>query len=92
MLGTNQQFDALVGQMDRQIGGLERALLDGKATTTAAPALEELWAKRRAVKLLLLNRRIEAAKRVVDFNRWRDGDGALYLCTGSPAAKRRQAG
>jgi hypothetical protein len=27
----------------------------------------------------MLNRRVEASKKVVDFRRWRDGDGALHL-------------
>jgi hypothetical protein len=39
-----------------------------------------MWQKRRAVRLLLRNRTIEAAKPIVDFQKWRDGNGALYLC------------
>ena len=76
MLGTNRQFEALMLGLNARIATLERAVLSGTAGLQAS-VLEDLWARRRSLKLLVLNRRVEGAKRVVDFNRWRDGDGAL---------------
>jgi hypothetical protein len=89
MLGTNRQFQSLLRQVDSQIGATERAIAHGEAPGRLAASLEELWARRRALKLLLLNRKVEAAKRVVDFRRWRDGNGALYLCVDAPAPSKR---
>jgi hypothetical protein len=80
MLGTNRQFETLLRHLDSQIAGMERMLVNGSPAGNAAPALEDLWQKRRTLKLLLLNRKIEAAKPLVDFGKWRDGNGALYLC------------
>jgi hypothetical protein len=80
MVGTNRQFETLLRHLDGQIAGMERVLVNGAGAGEAAPQLEDLWQKRRALKLLLLNRKIEAAKSIVDFQRWRDGNGALYLC------------
>jgi hypothetical protein len=90
MLGTNGQFESMLRQVDSQIGTMERALTQGgEQPSRLASALEELWAKRRALKLLLLNRKVEAAKKIVDLQRWRDGNGALYLAQAPSAAKQR---
>jgi hypothetical protein len=89
MVGTNGQFQSILYQVDSQIGALERAVADGDTPGRMAPALEELWARRRALKLLLLNRKVEAARKVVDFQRWRDGNGALHLCTASRTPPQR---
>jgi hypothetical protein len=80
MLGTNRQFETLLHHLDGQIAGMEGMLVHGAAGDDAAPRLEDMWQKRRALKLLLLNRKLESAKPVVDFQKWRDGNGALYLC------------
>ena len=89
MLGTNDQFQSILCRIDSQIGALERAIADGDTPGRMAPALEKLWARRRALKLLLLNRKVEAARKVVDFQRWRDGNGVLYLCAAQPARPKR---
>jgi hypothetical protein len=89
MLGTNGQFQSILCQIDSQIGALERAVADGETPGRAAPALEALWARRRALKLLLLNRQVEAARKVVDFRRWCDGNGAIYLCAPPPSRPKR---
>ena len=78
MLGTNRQFETLMLALNGRIANLERAVLSGTAGSSAS-MLEDLWARRRSLKLLVLNRRVEAAKPVVDFQRWRDGNGALDL-------------
>ena len=51
--------------------------------------LEELCARRRSLRLLILNRRVEAAKPVVDFQTWRDGNGAIHLCAAPLGGKRK---
>lgn len=38
-----------------------------------APTLQELRDMRLRLRLLLINREVEAAKKVVDFRGWRDG-------------------
>jgi hypothetical protein len=93
MLGTTRQFETLLRHLDGQIAGMERMLVSGAGAREAAPQLEDMWQKRRALKLLLLNRKIEAAKPLVDFQRWRDGNGALYLCAAAaePAKVRQKA-
>jgi hypothetical protein len=78
MLGTNRQFEALIDRIEIQIESLERSARDGPAERDGA-MLDELCTRRQALRLLLLNRRVEAAKPVVDFEAWRDGNGAIYL-------------
>jgi hypothetical protein len=81
MLGSNKHFEELLRSLDAQIATMENLLGHNAPAAGLASSLEELWAQRRLIKLLMLNRRIEASKRVVDFQRWRDGNGALHLCT-----------
>jgi hypothetical protein len=89
MLGTNRQFESLLRTLDHQIVVMEKLLVQGRSPVGVASSLEELWSHRRMLKLLLLNRRIEATKPVVDFQKWRDGNGALYLCAAKAAEVRR---
>jgi len=88
MLETNGQFESLIRSLDSQIAKLERSVLQGTAGR-AGTMLDELWARRRSLRLLILNRRVEAAKPVVDFQKWRDGNGAIYLCVAPLGAKRK---
>ncbi len=88
MLGTNRQLEALMLGLDARIADLERAILAGTAGSNAA-MLEDLWTRRRSFRLLVLNRRAEAAKPVVDFQKWRDGNGAIHLCA-LPAERARK--
>ena len=76
---TNRHFETLLQTLERQIPRVEAALVKGSNSSQLADGLAELWARRRIVKLLMLNRRVEASKKIVDFRRWRDGDGALHL-------------
>jgi hypothetical protein len=79
MPGTNRQIEALMRALDPRIADLERAILTGAAGARAT-TLEDLWARRRALRLLVHSRRVEAAEPVVDFEKWRDGNGAIHLC------------
>jgi len=88
MLGTDAQFRALIRRLDFRIAALRQSA----AAERGGPAralLEELAAQRQSLCLVLINRRVEAAKTVVDYQKWRDGDGALYLCFGSAERKRK---
>jgi hypothetical protein len=87
MLGTNREFEAMIRNLDARIAGLERVVLDG-GTGHADGKLEELWARRRSLRLLILNRQVEADKDVVDFQKWRDGNGAIRLCLVPPLRRR----
>jgi len=90
MLGTNCQFEALILGLDARIAKLERSILQGAAGSSAT-MIEDLWARRRSLRLLVLNRRVEAAKPLVDFQRWRDGNGAIHLCAGPQERPRKLA-
>jgi hypothetical protein len=90
MLGTNRQFEALISSLDTQIAKLEHSVLNGTAGRAGA-MLDELWTRRRSLRLLILNRRVEAAKAVVDFQKWRDGNGAIYLCAAAIDGRRSSA-
>jgi hypothetical protein len=88
MLGTNRQFEALIHSLETQIAKLEHSVQLGTAGRAGA-MLEELCARRRSLRLLILNRRVEAAKPVVDFQTWRDGNGAIHLCLAPSGGKRK---
>lgn len=78
MLGTNRDYQTMVEEIDHKIADRERAMLSGRLVAGTAATLSDLRETRQTIKMLLLNRRIEASKRVVDLARWKDGNGALY--------------
>jgi hypothetical protein len=79
MLGTNKQVKTALDRVERRIPDLEAALMIEGRRPELATALAELWARRRLLRQLLRVRTVEARKDVVDFRKWRDGDGALQL-------------
>lgn len=81
MLGTNSQFEVLLHQLDDEIGRLERVVQREGASGGRGALLEEMWARRQTLRQLRSNRRAEASKRVVDFRKWCDGDGAIQRFT-----------
>jgi hypothetical protein len=87
MLGRNRDYEAMIADIDRKIEERERAMLSGRLIGGAAASLSDLRETRQTIRMLLLNRRIQAAKRVVDFARWKDGDGALYRQRKSAAGR-----
>ena len=72
---TNHYFRTRLHVLDAQLKQLERYGQD----KLRAAALERLHEEREVVNLVLLNRRVEAAKPVVDFRRWRSANGATQL-------------
>ena len=91
MLGRNRDYEAMIADIDQKIDERERAMLSGRLVAGTAATLSDLRETRQTIKMLLLNRRIEAAKRVVDFARWKDGNGALYRRPRSAAGRAAPA-
>jgi len=81
MLGTNSQIEVLLLQLEDEIGRLERLIRREGVVAGRSELLKEMWARRRTLRQLMARRRIEAAKPVVDFQKWRDGGGAIQLFT-----------
>jgi hypothetical protein len=88
MLPTNQYFRSQLKVVDSRLKQLERF---GTERVRAA-ALEQLREEREILNLVLLNRRVEAAKRVVDLRRWRTANGALALAEDETEVKAALAG
>jgi hypothetical protein len=88
MLPTNQYFRGELRVVDARLKQLE-----GYGTgRVRAAALEQLREEREILNLILLNRRVEAAKPVVDLARWRSANGAVALAEPTPARKAARAG
>lgn len=79
MSGTNRQIKTALRAVEQQIPHLEAAILVEGRRPDLAGGLSELWARRRILRQYLRTRRDEAQKDVVDFLKWRDGDGARQL-------------
>jgi hypothetical protein len=82
MLPTN-------ADIHHQLQVVEARLRQLECTRTGrgrAAALAQLRREREMLTVALLNRRVEAAKRVVDLARWRTANGALM-----PAGEGRRA-
>lgn len=74
MLPTNRYFRSQLQIVDARLRQLERS-----GSGRALAALPQLREEREILNLVLLNRRVEAARRVVDLRRWRTANGALVL-------------
>jgi hypothetical protein len=71
MPATTQKVRQEIAQIDRLIGDIEAKPRDRRLAWSAL--LEELREERELLSLLILNRRMEATKKVVNLRRWRDG-------------------
>jgi hypothetical protein len=87
VIGTSRQLETILHGLQRQILTIERTAANAACGAALAPVLKDMRAKQRALMLLLINRKLEAMKPVVDFQKWRDGHGALYLCWGGGASE-----
>jgi hypothetical protein len=83
MLATNGEFEAIARRLDQTIARLDAAMSNGVDVPSAAEWCDYLVRRRRAIDLLLINRRLEASRPVVEFARWADGNGALYAAAES---------
>lgn len=95
MLGTNGELRTLLEHIDREVRQHERDIRwGGQPDSTVVGRLGELRGVRRLLLRVLLNRRAEASKKVVDLALWLNGSGALYETfrqPKGPAAKRGSA-
>ena len=79
MLTTNRHFEAELEKLNRQFAKIEAGQLGGPKSAALSSLLADLNIRRSAVRLVLLRRRIEAAKKVVDLKTWREGGEAMQL-------------
>ena len=89
MLPTNHYYRTKMRQLDAQVRQLELQM-EMSGSPALLPAVEELRIEREVFNLILLNRRVEAARAVVDLRRWRDANGAAALVV-APADQDRSA-
>jgi hypothetical protein len=75
MLPTNEHFRNRLRIVEARLKQLER---HGTGRVRAA-AVEQLREEREILNLILLNRRVEGAKPVVNLDRWRSANGAVAL-------------
>jgi hypothetical protein len=71
MTGTTQRLRHEIAQLDRLISDIEAKPREKRAAWLNL--LEELREEREMLNLVVLNRRMEAAKKIVSLRRWRDG-------------------
>jgi hypothetical protein len=71
MQGTTERVKAEIAQIDRLIVDIEAKPQDKRMAWSHL--LEELREEREVLNLLILNRRVEASKKIVELRRWRDG-------------------
>lgn len=74
MTRTTQDLKVEISRLNRLIARIESK--PNNEWTTWSSTLHDLVEERELLGLVVLNRRIEASKRVVSFRRWRDGPWA----------------
>ena len=77
MIGTNRDLMAVQRLLNAEIAALCKLLGDKSRRRRVSSRLLALQRKRIAICATLVNRRIEAAKPVVDLACWFNGNGAL---------------
>jgi hypothetical protein len=80
---TNGAIAAKIQLLDSHLRQMELGSANDRVTAAAVERIEE---EREVLNLVLLNRRVEAARPVVDFKRWRTANGALDLLVANDAA------
>ena len=83
MTRTTQDLKVEISRINRLIARIEAKPNDECKTWSST--LHDLVEERELLGLVVLNRRIEAGKRVVSFRRWRDGPWALDAAIASAA-------
>jgi hypothetical protein len=90
MSQTNGFYRTQLRQLEARVRQLELKM-EITGSTAALPALEELRIEREVYNLILLNRKVEAARPVVNFGRWRDANGATRMVAAVASAGRTAA-
>ena len=85
MTRTTQDLKVEISRLNRLIARIESKPHD--EWTTWSSTLHDLVEERELLGLVVLNRRIEASKRVVSFRRWRDGPWAPAPAAGMTASQ-----
>jgi hypothetical protein len=79
MIGTNRDLAAIKQIVHAEIDRLQRMAAGTRDTARIGRELKVLYRQRLAVAAALVNRRIEASNKIVDFSRWVSGNGAIGL-------------
>ena len=79
MIGTNRDLKSMQRILDWRITELKQLADDAPEQNWISDRLAFLSRQRIAVCATLVNRRIEAARHVVDLSRWFNGNGALFV-------------
>jgi len=77
MIGTNRDLVVMREILEFEISRCQTMAKSSPGQRWIGDRLVSLSRQRIAVSAALVNRRAEAAKRVVDFSRWVSGNGAL---------------
>ena len=86
MIGTNRDLATIKEIVDCEINRLRHLATGTRDTAGIDRQLSVLYRQRLAVCAVLLNRRVEASKGIVDFSRWINGSGALDVLARSRSA------
>ena len=77
MIGTNRDLKSIQRILDCRIMELKQLARGASDPAWISARLTALGRERIAVSAILANRRIEAAKKIVDLSCWFSGNGAL---------------
>ena len=78
VLPTNAYYRPKLRRLDAQVRQLELKM-EVAGSPALLPLIEELRIEREIFNLILLNRKVESARSVVDLRRWREANGAAAL-------------
>ena len=92
MVGTNRDLAAIKQILQREIDQLLYLAIGTRDTVRIERELSLLYRQRLAVCAALVNRRIEAANKIVSLSRWASGNGALDLVLMLPRGDARADG
>ncbi len=90
MIGTNRDLREMGHILDHEIVRLQQLAVETTAPGWVHRRLALACRQRISVCAALVNRRTEAANKVIDFARWVSGGGALGGYGVRPAAPRRR--
>jgi hypothetical protein len=77
VIGTNRDLEALRRSLDCEFAALSRLAGRAPDQTWISHRLLAIMRQRIVISATLANRRAEAARQVVDFSRWFNGNGEL---------------
>jgi len=90
VLPTNAYYRTKLRRLDARVRQLE-IKMEVAGSPALLPLIEELRIEREIFNLILLNRKVESSRPVVDLRRWREANGATALIEADTAADRAAA-